>query len=435
MTRTNRARHRRETGGRALASVLTALSLMLAGLVGLAGPAAADEENLNNASSWQEEGWTCKKIEGEPLKTEQLKYQSEGDLKEGELVKYVLPEPPTGQVWSLLVIKASNDRVIYGDNEAAPSAGNSYASVAKADDTGFHGISHVIRCYEPDSAPTPVPVVTSVSAQCVAEDASVSVVVDADSATGLVVRLVQGGSTVASQSVPADGAVSFSDVAAGEYTVELVDGNTVVDTDTVTVQDCDVPEPNPNAITNAAAAADICVDDGVRVDLSNEGSAVNAGISFVVSVNGVTKSVEVPAKAKKTEIFAAEEDKPVSIVVSAGDKEVYEFSGMRNCIAVAPGEDGGQPAEDDAPVSPEEEQSAEEEQAVEQEQTVEQEQSETAVLGTKIPAVQSGASVPGEQLPRTGPEQTGLLALALGLITAGAAGIIGSSLIGRRRRA
>ena len=211
-------------------------------------------------------------------------------------------------------------------------------------------------------------------------------------------------------------------VTAGSYSTTLT-GTRDCETDPIN------PQPEPDAITNPAAATDICVDDGIQVDLSNQGSGVNTAVTFLVSVNGVTRSVEVPAQGEKAEVFSAGEDEPVTVVVTAGDEVVYQLADVRDCIEVEPGEEEP-PAEEPTPESPAEEPPAEEE-----EEQPQQEQPETAVLGTKLPAVQPNASAQTGQLPRTGTDPTGLLALALGLLAAGAAGMIGSSLIGRRRRA
>ncbi|MFC5998102.1 hypothetical protein ACFP6A_05095, partial [Quadrisphaera sp. GCM10027208] len=303
----------------------------------------------------------------------------------------------------------------------------------------------VTACPTPPPAPEPELGVVA-APDCVAEGAvggTVTVPVSADGATGLSVKLT-GGDSVDETEAVVDGSVVFDDVPVGSYTVTLLKGGEAVagQSAQVTVTACPTPPPapNPNPITNAAAAVDICVDEGVQVDLSNKGSGVNRAVTFLVSVNGVTRSVEVPAQGEKAEVFPAEEDAAVTVVVTAGDKVIHQLTDLRDCVEVQPGEEEEPPAEEPAPEPPAEEPPAgeeqpQQEQPAEEEEEQPQEQPETAVLGTKLPAVQPNTSAQTGQLPRTGTDPTGLLALALGLLAAGAAGMIGSSLIGRRRRA
>ncbi|MFC5998101.1 hypothetical protein ACFP6A_05090, partial [Quadrisphaera sp. GCM10027208] len=246
MTRTNRARHRRETGGRALASVLTALSLVLAGLVGLAGPAAATD--TNQASYWANQGYgTCEKLEGEDLK----KGQSEDQFNdEGELVQYRLPDD--GRDWTLLVIKATSADPIEIRN---PEAGTAYDSVLNDSSGKLAGISHIIRCY--------VPVLGAVDAPCVpagAAGTTVTVPVIPAGATGLSVKLAGGEGFTPVEKTVAGGSVVFEGVPVGSYTVTLLkDGQPVADQSVqVTVTACPTPPPAPEPELGVVAAPD-CV--------------------------------------------------------------------------------------------------------------------------------------------------------------------------------
>ena len=74
----------------------------------------------NDASYWEQEGWTCTKI------------------NESAETAFVMPSPPDGQTWVLLVVKQGTTNYIYSN----PIAGHSYPSTGK----NSPGYSHLIVC-------------------------------------------------------------------------------------------------------------------------------------------------------------------------------------------------------------------------------------------------------------------------------------------------
>ena len=100
--------------------IVTVMVLVL-GLGLVAGAGGADPD-ANQVGFWCEEG-----IKVEPVDT-----------------PYVVPEPPEGYVWTLLVIKAGTDNETFPN----PVVGDGYSA------TNGHDNSHVILCKESDETTT-----------------------------------------------------------------------------------------------------------------------------------------------------------------------------------------------------------------------------------------------------------------------------------------
>lgn len=74
----------------------------------------------NSASFWEQEGWTCTKL----------------DIAAD--TAFVMPDAPDGQVWVLLVVKQGRTNFIYND----PVPGHTYPSTGQ----NAPGYSHIIVC-------------------------------------------------------------------------------------------------------------------------------------------------------------------------------------------------------------------------------------------------------------------------------------------------
>ncbi|HEX9847330.1 MAG TPA: hypothetical protein VGB33_02815 [Acidimicrobiia bacterium] len=133
-------------GGRTLLALLTAAALVASMLFLLAGTAEANHEppddifeqeaGSNDAPYWVDyledvrgiTDATCEKID-----------QAADEA-------FVMPSPPSGQVWVLLDVKQATTNYVYYD----PVAGHSYPSLGQQ----APGYSHIIVCYAPEPPPT-----------------------------------------------------------------------------------------------------------------------------------------------------------------------------------------------------------------------------------------------------------------------------------------
>ena len=133
-------------GGRTLLALLTAAALVASMLFLLAGTAEANHEppddifeqeaGSNDAPYWVDyledvrgiTDATCEKID-----------QAADEA-------FVMPSPPSGQVWVLLDVKQATTNYVYYD----PVAGHSYPSLGQQ----APGYSHLIVCYAPEPTTT-----------------------------------------------------------------------------------------------------------------------------------------------------------------------------------------------------------------------------------------------------------------------------------------
>lgn len=93
----------------------------------------------NQASYWEQEGWTCTKI------------------NEAAETAFVMPSAPNGQTWVLLVVKQGTTNFIYSN----PVAGHSYPSIGK----NAPGYSHLIVCSTQTTTTTEDSTTTSTTSQ------------------------------------------------------------------------------------------------------------------------------------------------------------------------------------------------------------------------------------------------------------------------------
>ena len=145
----------------------------------------------------------------------------------GEDTSYQMPAAPANSTWSLLVLKGGQ----YNETYENPVAGQTYMSTFdnKGDDKpqndSYVGISHIITCYKA-AAVTPTGTLT------------VNTVCEGGSFSGVVTAPENGTATYTINGSPATPG-TFTNVAPGEYTIQMFVNSVLVDSKTVTVEACE----------------------------------------------------------------------------------------------------------------------------------------------------------------------------------------------------
>ena len=106
------------------------------------------------------------------------------------------------------------------------------------------------------------------------------------------------------------------------YTVTVTSNGKTLATSSFTVN-CVTTSPTAGAITHTCSTWSVALDN----------TASNVAVPYTITVNGVTKTVTVPAKTKQTYSESVVEDKAYSIKVAAGGKQLAEASFIVNCAS------------------------------------------------------------------------------------------------------